>query len=73
MILFLSQVNRVKYYVSWKSMSCLRKDLKKKKESNNKDDNTNTKPMNEGKTNMLLFAFLYFLQGRILTKSLEKD
>lgn len=73
MILFLSQVNRVKYYVSWKSMSCLRKDLKKKKESNNKDDNTNTKPMNEGKTNMLLVAFLYFLQGRILTKSLEKD
>lgn len=73
MILFLSQVNRVKYYFSWKSMSCLRKDLKKKKESNNKDDNTNTKPMNEGKTNMLLVAFLYFLQGRILTKSLEKD
>lgn len=73
MILFLSQVNRVKYYVSWKSMSCLRKDLKKKKESNNKDDNTNTKPMNEGKTNMLLVAFLYFLQWRILTKSLEKD
>lgn len=73
MILFLSQVNRVKYYVSWKSMSCLRKDLKKKKESNNKDDNTNTKPMNEGKTNMLLVALLYFLQGRILTKSLEKD
>lgn len=73
MILFLSQVNRVKYYVSWKSMSCLRKDLKKKKESNNKDDNTNTKSMNEGKTNMLLVAFLYFLQGRILTKSLEKD
>ena len=54
-------------------MSCLRKDLKKKKESNNKDDNTNTKSMNEGKTNMLLVAFLYFLQGRILTKSLEKD
>ena len=61
MISFLSQVNRVKYYVSWKSMSCLRKDLKKKKESNKKDDNTNTKTMNEGKTNMLLVAFLFFL------------
>ena len=47
-------------------MSFLRKDLKNKKESNNKDDDTNTESMNTGKTNTLFCLFF------IRTKNLDK-
>ena len=40
-------------------MSFLRKDLKNKKESNNKDDDTNTESMNAGKTKYVILFIFY--------------
>ena len=50
-------------------MSFLKENLKKKNESNSKDDNTKMEPMNESKTNTLYCCFLIFF---VRTKNLDK-